>query len=237
MSESFTERFAAGLASYGDQPCIEFEGRWYTGADLTAYAAAIASALKGAGVPDDAPVGLVVRNRPQHAATIIGFLAAGRALSMIYSFQSPDAIGRDIEKLNLSAVVADRDDWTAPVVQAAQRMGSAGLAIALTEPTVAVVEGLERCDHGPQARHNGTRCRTADSDQWHHWSAEAPGDQDPRAGAHRVQRDERREGGARRAARARLLAVRRHRRLPVGRGRAQRADASSCSNGSVSTGS
>lgn len=88
--ESFTETFAAGLASYVDRPCIEFEGRWYSGNDITAYADAIASALRDGGVADGAPVGLVVRNRLQHAAAIIGFLAAGRPVSMIYSFQSPN---------------------------------------------------------------------------------------------------------------------------------------------------
>jgi long-chain acyl-CoA synthetase len=90
--ESFTETFAAGLASYVDRPCIEFEGRWYSGNDITAYADAIASALRDGGVADGAPVGLVVRNRLQHAAAIIGFLAAGRPVSMIYSFQSPESI-------------------------------------------------------------------------------------------------------------------------------------------------
>ncbi len=150
MPESFTETFAAGLASYGDSPCIEFGGLWYTGDDITAYSDAIADALRKAGVEDGAPVGLVVRNRLQHAAAIIGFLAAGRPLSMIYSFQSPEAIGRDIEKLNLSAIVADRDDWTEEVVAAAKRAGSAGVAIALTEPTVAVVEGLEQRDPSRQ---------------------------------------------------------------------------------------
>ncbi|GAB3218179.1 class I adenylate-forming enzyme family protein [Mycolicibacterium hippocampi] len=146
MPESFTGRFAAGLASYGDQPCIEFEGRWYTGADVTAYAAAIASALDDAGVADDAPVGLVVRNRLHHAAAIIGFLAAGRPVSMIYSFQSPEAIGRDIEKLSMSAVLADPEDWSSEVIAAAGRAGSAGIAISLDEPAVASVEGLERLD-------------------------------------------------------------------------------------------
>jgi long-chain acyl-CoA synthetase len=89
---------------------------------------------------------LVVRNRLQHSAAIVGFLAAGRPVSMIYSFQSPEAIGRDIEKLELSAIVADREDWTEPVIQAAKRTGSAGVAIALTTPTVAAVQGLERRD-------------------------------------------------------------------------------------------
>jgi long-chain acyl-CoA synthetase len=146
VPESFTETFAAGLASYGEKPCIEFEGRWYSGDDITEYADAIASVFQYAGVPDGAPVGLVVRNRLPHAAAIIGFLAAGRPVSMIYSFQSPESIGRDIEKLELSAIVADREDWTDDVITAAKRAGSAGVAISLTTPLVAAVEGLEQRD-------------------------------------------------------------------------------------------
>lgn len=146
VPEAFTEKFAAGLVSYGEKPCIEFEGRWYSGDDVTAYADAIAAVLRDAGVADGAPVGLVVRNRLQHAAAIVGFLAAGRPVSMIYSFQSPESIGRDIEKLELSAIVADREDWTDEATTAAKRAGSAGVAISLTPPTVAAVEGLERRD-------------------------------------------------------------------------------------------
>ena len=175
MPESFTETFAAGLASYGEQPCIEFEGRWYSGDDITGYADAIAARLHDAGVADGAPVGLVVRNRLPHAAAIIGFLAAGRPVSMIYSFQSPDAIGRDIEKLELSAIVADREDWTDEVITAAKRAGSAGVAISLTTPLVTAVDGLERRDAIPSARRSRTRCGPTDSDQRHHRPAEATG--------------------------------------------------------------
>ncbi len=151
MPESFTETFAAGLASYGEQPCIEYEGRWYSGADITGYANAIAAVLRDAGVADGAPVGLAVRNRLQHAAAIIGFLAAGRPVSMIYFFQSPEVIGRDIEKLALSAIVADSEDWTDAVITAAKRTGSAGVAISLTPPLVAAVDGLE---HRDESRHH-----------------------------------------------------------------------------------
>ncbi|OBB73539.1 AMP-dependent synthetase [Mycobacterium sp. 852014-52144_SCH5372336] len=146
VPESFTDEFAAGLARYGGNPCIEFEGRWYSGDEVTAYGHAIAQALRAAGVPDDAPVGLVVRNRLPHAAAIIGFLAAGRTVSMIYSFQSPEAVGRDIEALALSAVVADGEDWTPPVIDAARRAGSAGVEISARQPVVAAVPGLERRD-------------------------------------------------------------------------------------------
>jgi len=153
VPESFTETFAAGLASYGEQQCIEFQGRWYSGADISEYADAIAGRLRDAGVPDGAPVGLVVRNRLQHAAAIIGFLAVGRPVSMVYSFQSPDAIARDIEKLNLAAIVADREDWTDDVVTAAKSTGSAGVAISLTQPLVVAVDGLESRDQTRQHAH------------------------------------------------------------------------------------
>ncbi len=146
MPESFTENFAAGLASYGARPCIQFEGQWYSGDDITEYADVIASVLRDAGVADDAPVGLVVRNRLPHAAAIIGFLAAGRTVSMIYSFQSPESIGRDIERLQLSAIIAERRDWTDEVIASARRAGSAGVAISLTAPLVAGVAGLEHRD-------------------------------------------------------------------------------------------
>ena len=42
VTEGFTEKFAAGLASYGEQQCIEFEGRWYSGDEVTAYGTDIA---------------------------------------------------------------------------------------------------------------------------------------------------------------------------------------------------
>lgn len=146
----FTEGFAAGLAGYGSNPCIEFDGRWYSGDEITAYGTAITDALRDAGVADDAPVGLVVRNRLPHAAAIIGCLAAGRPVSMIYSFQSPEAIARDVEMLGLSAIVADVEDWTAPVADAARRAGSAGVAISLRAPTVRTLQRRDPTRHHAQ---------------------------------------------------------------------------------------
>ena len=146
MTERLTASIAAALNSYGDRPCIEFGGRWYTGKEVAAYGIAITASLREADVADDAPVGLIVRNRLHHAAAIAGFLAAGRTVAMIYSFQSPEGIARDVEQLNLSAVVADSEDWTPPVVSATRRVGGAGIAISLTEPIVDRVPGLELCD-------------------------------------------------------------------------------------------
>ncbi|MGK2866991.1 MAG: class I adenylate-forming enzyme family protein [Mycobacterium sp.] len=129
MTESFTERFAAGLASYGDRPCIEFERHWFTGDEVAAYGAGIADCLDRAGVAPDAPVALVVRNRYPHAAATVGALAAGRPVAMIYSFQTPEAIAADIARLDAVAVLADPQDWTEPVTAAARGIGAVGIVL------------------------------------------------------------------------------------------------------------
>jgi acyl-CoA synthetase (AMP-forming)/AMP-acid ligase II len=135
-AESFACALARSLAGYGDRPFIEFERKWYSGNDITGYQALIDGALVRAGVGPGEPVGVVVRNRVPHAAAVLGFVATGRPLVMIYSYQSPSAIAADVERLRLAAVLADRDDWSDVVVAAARRTGTAGIAMALDEPGV-----------------------------------------------------------------------------------------------------
>lgn len=48
---------------------------------------------------------------------------------MIYSYQSPQSIARDIEALRVPAVVLDREDWTDPVAQAVTRIGLAAAVL------------------------------------------------------------------------------------------------------------
>ncbi len=139
MTESFTERFAARLAGYGDRPCIEFEGRWFSGAEVAGYGSGLARLLERAGLHARAPVGLVVRNRYAHAAATIGLLAADRPVAMIYSFQSPEAIAADIERLDVAAVLADPQDWTDPVTAAAEGIGAARVELGVRAPTLAGV--------------------------------------------------------------------------------------------------
>jgi long-chain acyl-CoA synthetase len=153
---SFTETLGNSLAGYGQAPCLEFDGHWFTGTDVTGWIDAISARLREAGVDEHAPIGLVVRNRPVLAAATVGLLAAGRWVSMIYSFQSPESIARDIATLGLAAIVADPEDWSAPVVAAAAQAGSAGVAVGLVPPQVALVNGLTRVDDGREhARADG----------------------------------------------------------------------------------
>jgi hypothetical protein len=89
------------------------------------------STLTNAGVGSDEALGFVVRNQLPHAAAVLALIAGGRPIAMIYSYQSPESIGRDIEQLGLAAVVADADDWDPHVRAAADRAGSAAVALSL----------------------------------------------------------------------------------------------------------
>lgn len=131
--DRFCATLSAGLNSYGAAPCIEFERTWYSGNDITGYIAAVDDQLARAGVAPGDPVGVVVRNRVPHAAVILGFVAAGRPVAMIYSYQSAESIARDITSLRLPAILADQQDWTAAARDAVTHVGSAGIGL-IPEP-------------------------------------------------------------------------------------------------------
>jgi long-chain acyl-CoA synthetase len=145
--ESVAAVLSARLASYGERPFIEFECRWYCGNDITRYIGEISDALDRAGVSPGEPVGIVVRNRIPHAAALLGFVAARRPVAMIYSYQSAQSIARDIEQLQLPAVLVDRQDWTAPVAEAVARTGGAGVVLSMRPPIVELTAARRTLDH------------------------------------------------------------------------------------------
>jgi acyl-CoA synthetase (AMP-forming)/AMP-acid ligase II len=141
-SVQFADTLSARLAGYGGRGCIEFERKWHSGNDIIRYIDEIADGLSRAGVGPAEPVGLVVRNRVPHAAAILGFIAAGRPVAMIYSYQSAQSIARDIEQLRLPAILVDPDDWTEPVARNVATTGAAGVVLAAG--TVEVVASRQR---------------------------------------------------------------------------------------------
>ncbi|CAJ1503291.1 AMP-binding protein [[Mycobacterium] kokjensenii] len=146
----FRATLSARLGGYGSAPFIRFDRTWYSGNDITAYITRVEDHLARAGVGADEPVGLVVRNRVPHAAAILGFIAAGRPIVMIYSYQSEQAIAHDITALRLPAILADRQDWTVPALRAAEDSGSA--AIALSGPDLGVEALAPRTATDPAAQ-------------------------------------------------------------------------------------
>ena len=136
------ELTARALARPAAQQAIEYEKHWFTWGEMRRVAERLDALITASGAGAGAAVGFVPRNRPSAIAALLGLLARGSHLRMIYAFQSPSAIARDIGKLMPGVVVAAAADFSDEVLAALQAQGIAG--IALSEMDAAAVPGLER---------------------------------------------------------------------------------------------
>ena len=147
---SFTEQLYAALHDQPEKPMMDFKGRVVTGGELAAYGDAVIALLDAAGVEKDLAIGIILRNRPVHAAAVQALVAHGRPFTTIYAMQSIEAMAADIATTGFAAVIADVQDWTAPVIAAAASAGSLGITIDLSgEAPVALVPGLQAKGAGP----------------------------------------------------------------------------------------
>jgi acyl-CoA synthetase (AMP-forming)/AMP-acid ligase II len=129
---------------------FEFAGADIACSTMAAMIDALAALLDDAGVPNSAPVALVARNRPALAVALLGLVEAGRTASNLYAFQSPQALAADLERSRCMAIVAEEDDWTEPVVEAARRIGALGVTLRWGNPApVLATPGLETLGPGP----------------------------------------------------------------------------------------
>jgi long-chain acyl-CoA synthetase len=144
-SPPLAEMVRRALARDADVPAIEFEGRWHNWVELRFQAERVTALLDASGIAADAPVAFVPRNRPSSIAALLGLLATGRTVRMIYAFQSADAIAREIRRLLPAAVILDAMDLAEPIVTALATDGIAG--IVLSDDAVNPIEGAERA-HG-----------------------------------------------------------------------------------------
>lgn len=142
---------ARSLHKPGDERAIAFRGQWHTWGELRQYGERLCALLDEAGVPTQAPIGLIVRNRLAHAAVILGLVSARRTVAMVHAFQSPQAIAGDLSRLRAMAVVADEEDWTPAVIDECRRDGTMGIVVTTTEPRVALQRELQRPGAGPFA--------------------------------------------------------------------------------------
>lgn len=134
----------AALARPADAPALCFEERWLGWGDLNAIAGAVQQALAAAGVSEAAPVAFIPRNRPPSIAALLAFLAQGRSVRMIYSFQAAERIAASLEPGAVSALVLHAEDL-APEIES--RAAALGLALVVLGPAGAVrLHGPARAD-------------------------------------------------------------------------------------------
>lgn len=142
----FTERLKDALSVAPTEGMFEYRGRDFSRGEINAIAESIIGLLDRAGVPVNARVGVVVRNRPLHAAAMLGLIAHGRVLTAIYAIQSPEAMAREIASSGFGAVMADVQDWTPEVEAAVRATGAAGLELDHDVIAVKLRDGFEEAD-------------------------------------------------------------------------------------------
>lgn len=136
-------------------PSIEFEGQWFTWGELAETGARLRDFIEASGAGEDAPIAFVPRNRPSAIAALLALIATGRTIRMIYAFQSPTAIARDIARLRPAVVVASLGDMTPEVRAVLDAEGMAALAV--DDDGARAVPGFERVRGAFPAAPQGAR--------------------------------------------------------------------------------
>jgi len=127
---ALAELCRAALQDRGSSQALEYEHKWYTWDELGRVADDVGAALDASNVGANGLVALVARNRPSAIAAFLGLLARGSNIRMVYPFQSPASLARQLDAIRPVAVVADREDLGEPVASALREAGVPVVALA-----------------------------------------------------------------------------------------------------------
>ena len=145
--ESLQELAARALQDDPRSPVIEFEGRWFTRDALRRVADRLSGLLAASGIAAKGPVCLISRNHPAVIAALLGLIREGRSVRMVYPFQAPSGIVRDLKRLEPAAFILTANDLSAEV---ADVLGEDGIA-AIVLDGMDVRDGPGRGKAGPAA--------------------------------------------------------------------------------------
>lgn len=125
-----TEKLRAIMALDPDRIELDFEGRDYSWRQIAEVVRAIENALGAMGLPEDARIGVMLRNRPGHVAATVAVLSTDRCLVTLNPVLPDDRLFADVEGLGLPVVIADSADLARPgLAEALDRAGSAVIEI------------------------------------------------------------------------------------------------------------
>ena len=116
------------LARDASEPAIEFDGTWIGWGEFRKLADQLAELAQATGADARAPVAFIPRNQPWAIAALFALIAQGRAIRMIYAFQSSAGIARDVAAIGAAVVVGAAADFTPDVVVALRQTKAAGIA-------------------------------------------------------------------------------------------------------------
>ena len=151
MIQTLADGISNAMAASPDQGAIEFAGKWYSWATLAQSMAEFEGLIAATGLGQDAPIAVLLRNRPAMLAAALQVIKSHRCLVTINPFQGPDKVATDLRNMNCGVVIADPQDWAiAAVREAAASCGTAAIQ-AEFEPQmqISLVPGLETMGAGP----------------------------------------------------------------------------------------
>src|SRR5580658_9399097 len=122
------------------QPAIEFQHEWRTWGEIRHVAERLAKLIDASGAEPHAAIAFVPRNRPSAIAALLGLIAQGRTVRMLYAFQSSTALAQDVERLRPAILVAAAEDYSEELVSVLRAHGVA--ALALVEMDATALPGL-----------------------------------------------------------------------------------------------
>ena len=147
---TFSQQLNAALHADPETPSMDYRGHVFTKGEIAALADHTLALLDQAGIEKGASIGVIVRNRPLHAAAMLGLIVGDRWLTTIYVIQSVQAIAEELRESRFAAVIADVVDWSPEVVAAAREAGTVGLRLDLdARQPIAVLPELARLGEGP----------------------------------------------------------------------------------------
>ena len=113
-----------------DAGAVEYDGQWWTWGELRRLADAISRIADEARFGDDAPVAILLRNRPSVYAALVSVIESRRCLVTINPMQSPQRIGEDLRSLSAPIIIALESDWALLNLEpVASAIGALGIAV------------------------------------------------------------------------------------------------------------
>jgi acyl-CoA synthetase (AMP-forming)/AMP-acid ligase II len=138
----------ARLAGPREDRMIAYRGSWISRGWMHDFVEELDRALDALGLDKDAPVGFAPQTQPEFIAALLGLLARGRSIVMIYAYQSGEALARKVTELRLPVAIAAESQWPGAMLDAARAAGTAAIAISRgDEPIRTLAPYLPDRDH------------------------------------------------------------------------------------------
>ena len=127
-----TDKLRGVMAVDPTAEVIEFQGVWYSWGRLASVIEGIEGVLDRLGLPVDARVAVLLRNRPGHIAAAISVLSTDRCLVTLNPLLPDEKLFGDISGLDLPVIIGEAADLQRPGM--AEALDAAGAAVIEIDP-------------------------------------------------------------------------------------------------------